>query len=344
MTGLRSTARRWMRRIKARARPNALILMYHRVADLGHDPLLLAVTPAHFAEHLTVLARHYRPLSLLDACQALQQDHLPRRSVVITFDDGYADNLYHAQPILQLHQWPATVFVTTGPLLEQYGFWWDELAGSCLTPGEMPSALCLTINGQERTWRISAEQTADWPAWNVLTAPWPSSRQALFRDLLALLRPLAHEEQQQVITALYQWRGQLPARSPTQRVLTTNELRELAAKDGIGVGAHTHRHPVLANLPASAQSMEIETSRERLKTILGRPITTFAYPFGSTADYTTDTCRLLEEAGVAAACTTRQDLVWAGTPRLQLPRMVVRDWSGEQFARTLAAWFAGAGA
>src|SRR5437667_6748579 len=90
---------------------DALILMYHRVTDTGPDPWSLAVSPQHFAEHLEVLRRRFRPVALREL-----QSRSPRRGprpVVLTFDDGYADNALTALSLLRSLDIPATVSVTS---------------------------------------------------------------------------------------------------------------------------------------------------------------------------------------------------------------------------------------
>ena len=65
---------------------------------------------------------------------------------MITFDDGYADVLHHAKPLLERHSVPATVFVATGAIGQRREFWWDELGGLFLQPGTLPEELELTVD------------------------------------------------------------------------------------------------------------------------------------------------------------------------------------------------------
>ena len=89
------------RRVKKRFSSRAVILMYHRVAELSSDPWSLAVTPTHFADQLAVLRKYGQPISLQQLVQAHENGRVPHRSIVLTFDDGYADNLLYAKPLLE---------------------------------------------------------------------------------------------------------------------------------------------------------------------------------------------------------------------------------------------------
>jgi len=87
---------------------NALILMYHRVADVDSDPFSLCVAPHHFSEHLEVLRKCARPVPLTKLAAEIRNGGIPPRSVVLTLDDGYADNLESAKPALERYgvgQW-----------------------------------------------------------------------------------------------------------------------------------------------------------------------------------------------------------------------------------------------
>ncbi len=94
--------------------PRLSILIFHRVTPEA-DPLFPNEMQARRFEVLcAMLARDYQVLTLARAVRLRQQARLPPRALVITFDDGYADNATHALPILQRHGLAATFFVSTG--------------------------------------------------------------------------------------------------------------------------------------------------------------------------------------------------------------------------------------
>jgi peptidoglycan/xylan/chitin deacetylase (PgdA/CDA1 family) len=92
------------------------VLMYHKVNDLTPNPT--TVPTGVFAEQMSLLERlGYTPVSL-DAVREhyLEGAVLPPRAVLITFDDGYRDNLENALPVLREHGYPAVLFVPVGYL------------------------------------------------------------------------------------------------------------------------------------------------------------------------------------------------------------------------------------
>ncbi len=108
-----------------------------------------------------------------------------RSLVAITFDDGYADNLYDALPLLEKHGLPATVFVCTGPVTQGAEFWWDTLERLLLWPTDLPLSLDIDIQGQACHWDLrdsadvperTSREHPDWRAWE----PPPTSRHALY--------------------------------------------------------------------------------------------------------------------------------------------------------------------
>jgi peptidoglycan/xylan/chitin deacetylase (PgdA/CDA1 family) len=94
------------------------ILMYHGVCPdhLAGAPWMPSYFTAleTFTRQMCFLKDRCRPMGLLEAVRALGGGHLPRGAVVVTFDDGYANNVTHAGPVLLHLGVPATIFVATG--------------------------------------------------------------------------------------------------------------------------------------------------------------------------------------------------------------------------------------
>ena len=138
-----------------------LILMYHRVAEVDSDPWGLCVSPRHFSEQLEVLTEYGTPLGLSRFIQALNRGRLPPRPIVVTFDDGYIDNLSHATPLLERYEVPATIFLVSGAMGRRREFWWDELERVLLQPGPLPKDLQLTIAGNLQSWSLGGATDYD---------------------------------------------------------------------------------------------------------------------------------------------------------------------------------------
>jgi peptidoglycan/xylan/chitin deacetylase (PgdA/CDA1 family) len=92
-------------------RPAIRILMYHRVTRLpGYDQL--TVTPERFEDQIAALKSRWHVVTLAEAVATLESGGPRAPTAVVTFDDGYLDNLVNALPVLRRHDVPATIFVT----------------------------------------------------------------------------------------------------------------------------------------------------------------------------------------------------------------------------------------
>jgi peptidoglycan/xylan/chitin deacetylase (PgdA/CDA1 family) len=113
------------------------------------------------------------------------------------------------------------------------------------------------------------------------------------------------------------------------RPLTLEELRDLASRPGVEIGAHTLSHPSLALLPAAEQERELRESRARLEEAIGRPVTLLAYPFGKPGDVTDETAGFARRAGYRAAFTTVPARLVPSSPAFALPRLTVHEGPAE---------------
>lgn len=307
-----------VRLVQNRLRPPVLILLYHRVTRLESDPQLLAVSPANFFDQMRYLKENF-------ALARLEEDwsRIDKPAVVVTFDDGYADNALEALPILEELQVPATFFVATGEIGGDREFWWDEVERLLLTERKYPSYLELQMDGKAGRWETAT----------------PSQRARCYQELLPLLRRDLPESRERQLERLRLWAGAGEPGRVTHRVISVEELCRLASSPQVTVGAHTVTHSSLSALTASRQREEIAGSKERLEELTGKPVELFSYPFGSRRDYTVETVSLCRESGFARTCSAFPGQWRAGTDLQQLPRQIVRDWDLETFKKQLSRFW-----
>jgi peptidoglycan/xylan/chitin deacetylase (PgdA/CDA1 family) len=230
--------------------------------------------------------------------------------------------------LLEHYDVPATVFLVTGYVGLKQEFWWDELERLLLQPGSLPETLRLTINSNTYEWRLREAARYSEDAYF-------SQRHSLYVSLWRLLRPLPESERRKIQDELLAWAGAEPAVRSTHRTLSREEVLTLGRGELIEIGSHTVTHPLLSALSPTAQREEIQRSKAELEQVVGRPVSSFSYPYG---DYTADTILLVREAGFACACTTDATVIGPGADRFQLPRIMVENWDGDEFARRLSPW------
>ncbi len=331
-------------RIRAALRrppPAGLVLLYHRVAPCASDPQLLAVAPERFDAQLARLNRIADVMPLRDLVDRAQRGRLPRRAIAITFDDGYVDNLLHAKPILGRHRLHATVFACSVICDEQQEYWWDTLDRALLRHAGSAN-LELPLGTTSMRLLVDGDPLAH-PRWSVLSAETPTSRHAAYRRLAGELKGLAPDARAATLAALLQQLGLDTAPAADARPLDRAELRALARGDTIEVGAHGRTHPQLSSLPPDAQREQVAGSRADLETWLERPVRCFAYPYGTKADYDDVSVAAVEAAGFECACSNFPGLLRnREAPRFEVPRMLVRDWSADDFTARVNAALGGA--
>jgi peptidoglycan/xylan/chitin deacetylase (PgdA/CDA1 family) len=315
--------KRVFRRLRRQFRPGAVVLLYHRVVSLPADPHSLAVSPSRFAQHLQYINQTCHPMRLVDLVEAVKQRSIPHRAAAITFDDGYSDNFIGAYPLLKSAGIPATIFVTSEQIGSPCEFWWDDLERLLLLPEHLPEHLQICIDGIEYERRLNS----------------PDARQRAYQELHKHLKPLAAYARNKILDELTSWADLEPEGRIDYRAVTASELVELAQSEYIDIGAHTRTHPKLSALSVDAQYAEIVGGRQRLETIIGGQVATFAYPYGTSQDFTDETTEIVRAAGFMAACTTTPGSLEAGDDLFRLRRCPIFDWPLETFKQQLELCF-----
>lgn len=288
------------------------ILYYHRINDIQNDRHFLCVSPENFEQQLKFLKRNYNILRFDEDWNQTDRD-----SIVITFDDGYMDNLTHALPILESECVPAAIFVSTGNMKNNCELWWDELDTVLFTGETFPKEFRLKDDIYGCRWDTATYKQKEncYKALHYMMKNW-----------------ITVEKRETWLKQLWQWRGMEKKLEPTHLTLTKDACRKLAMSKYIIIGAHTVNHPALAKLSYEQQENEIVDSVRDLEELLGCEINMFSYPFGSLGnDFNKETEEICKRVGIKKAATTTPGLWISGMGDYDIPRNCIKDWGIYEF-------------
>ena len=293
-----------------------LILIYHRVLA-APDPLRSRTVQApDFAAQMDLIASCFNVLPLSEALQRLESRALPARALSVTFDDGYADNLTVAAPIMRERGIRPTVFVATGYL--DGGLMFNDAITEALRAA--PERLDLADLGL-----------------GGLELPDVGARRATIRRLVGELKYRPAAERGALAAEIFRRAGATP---PRDLMLSTSQVRSLRDA-GVEIGAHTATHPILTRLSPEAAREDIARSRQVLEGILGDPVRLFAYPNGRPGeDYDARHVTMVRDLGFTAALSTAWGAAHAGSDPFQLPRVAPWDTSARRYAARLVRSYA----
>lgn len=292
------------------------VLLYHRVCRLDNDYLLLSVTPDNFYEQINFLKRDCRILTAEEFREIIiKRKRFPPRSVLLTFDDGYADNYYNAMPVLEALDVQAIFFISTGFVDKQVEFWWDKLENIIIQNGQRIKEI--NFNG----FYVKMESLKDGVD--------------AFNKIFPVLRNLNVADRGKLIN---EWaaKASLNLDRDAYRPMTWEELKQFKDSSSVVIGGHTVNHPSLGALSIPEQRFEIESSKKELERHLNTRIYYFSYPFGQAYDYTKNSKEICKDAGYEIAFANYPDRVTIISNRYSLPRFVIRDWNLSEFEKQSA--------
>jgi peptidoglycan/xylan/chitin deacetylase (PgdA/CDA1 family) len=309
------SAARCALRAEALRGPCLSILLYHRVLP-QIDPLFPGeVVAARFDAQLGMVARSFNVLPLADAVQRLREGRLPPRALAITFDDGYADNHDVALPILRRHRLSACFFVATSFL--DGGRMWNDTVIECV-----------------RRSRRDAVNLESFGLGN-FALDGPAQRRQAIDALLGVIKYQTVEQRVESIERLRVLCD--PGALPDDLMMRSDQVRGLHAQ-GMEIGAHTVRHPILSTLDAETVRREMLESRGQLEGLINAPVTLFAYPNGRPdKDYAASHVAIARDVGFAAAVSTANGVSTPGADLHQLPRFTPWDRHPGRWLGRLAA-------
>ena len=274
------------------------ILIFHRVHAVP-DPLFPFEPDAQrFESLMRFVAATFRVMTLGESIEHLARGTLPPRSMVITFDDGYADNAEVALPILQRLGLRATFFISTGFL--NGGRMWNDSVIECV--------------------RASSKESIDLAGFGLARQSLRTidDRRCCIDALLPRIKYLPLQERADGVVGLQHLCG--VGSLPGDLMMSTSQLQSLHAA-GMEIGAHTVNHPILKSVSATEAEREIGDGRHSLESILDTSVDVFAYPNGKPGkDYEAVHVEIVRKLGFRGAVSTEQGVGRAGDDLFQLPR------------------------
>lgn len=281
------------------------ILMYHSVTD---DPRRhayslgeLSYSTAMFRKHMELIANNYHPVGLDDVLRFVNGDNsLPPRPVVVTFDDGYADNADVAAPVLNHFGIRGVFYVTVESVNTGTPPWFALLRYAFST-------------SKQTIWTDSTGM--QWPLVS------PEQRNRAFLAACETCARSTGTAQKKMVQAL-ECKLDSSLSIQTERLMMTWAQARQLVRAGHIVGSHTMTHPNLAHVKDEEISLELAQSKEILERELAISALHFSYPGPSQRPHwNSRTVAFCRQAGYRSAVTTNSGPVRKGDDPLYLRRV-----------------------
>ncbi|HKO80326.1 MAG TPA: polysaccharide deacetylase family protein [Chitinophagaceae bacterium] len=327
----------WLNKIQKLIRPASPALMYHRISNCCVDPWQLTVSPVHFEQQLQILHKTGRVKSLSHFQSSFETNYDIRPFILLTFDDGYIDNFMHVKPLLEKYELPATFFIPSKYMGQDREYWWDELAFIFLEKKVLPPFLTIIIGEHLKQYDLKGEIHINTSlmklhtAWNANLNP-PSKRAQVYLAIWKMLSPLPFNHQEDIMAQIRTWAEVDAIPREGYRVMSADQVNQLAKIDLFSIGAHTHSHPALPEHSKEFQAEEMVKNKEALQKLTGTDVESLAYPSGLYNDVSIGVAKSL---GFKLAFTTNSQPLNCSPGPYQLGRYPVYDWSGARFSKQI---------
>jgi peptidoglycan/xylan/chitin deacetylase (PgdA/CDA1 family) len=296
----------------ARLRDNELtIFLFHGVVEehrhVVRNYLRKHIDRAWFSTILRELCAAGTPMSMDEVIEIGAAGRaFPPRAFAITFDDGFANNLTVAAPILDAAKLPATFYITTSFVQDNAMSWIDRIEW-CFE--ELPTV------SLRLPWNSAAVEAGD-----------AAAKMALLSDIRAHVKADDSIDVDAFVSSGFGQCGVEEVRStddPLDRKMTWPELRELASHERFSVGGHSHTHAILSFLDPPALAAELDTSLALLRERAGAGPRHYSYPEGLAHCYSPAVIAALRERGVVCCPTAEDGTNPPGTSLFGLKRVMV---------------------
>lgn len=269
------------------------IITYHRILDIPDrdsfpfDPTLIDAGVDQFRQQMRCISQDYDLITFDDVIRHLDVgEGLPKRPLLVTFDDGYDDIYKYAYPVLRDMNIAATLLLTTGYIGGTETFWYDWLAfimlntqADAIEVGDAREKLAL---GRSRAERMTALQ-----------------------HLMRRIGGMQNEARERFLQDVERGYGSVYSRQTDDikalsRPLSWDQVREMCG-GGMRIGSHTVTHPFLSKVDSERLYRELVDSKKHIEQETGLKASVLAYPNGQPDDYNASVRRAVRDAGYELA-------------------------------------------
>ncbi|MGR3174343.1 MAG: polysaccharide deacetylase family protein [Candidatus Scalindua sp.] len=269
------------------------ILMFHRVTDTFFDISLL-VKQKTFEECMKYITQSYPVISMDFLIQNFDKwENIPEDSFVITFDDGWIDFHDVAYPILSKLKIPTTIYLTTGFVSSECGYWQERL-NNLLIP------VLTNRNIFSKTDNIISIPEINLKLKDLISKS--EDTQIIFK-FIGYLKKFTHDNILKTISDLEESLKEhsiMISEDEHRSFVNWGKINSIKELD-ISFGSHTVNHMILTNEQTNVVKDEISKSREIIERETGRNVLHFCYPNGN---YNNDIKKIVSES-YKSACTTK---------------------------------------
>lgn len=246
------------------------VFMFHRVlpgqsAEYQNAEKEFTFTVEGFGQCLDFIQRHYQVVSQTDVTAHLNnQQRLPRRAGLITFDDGWRDTLLHALPELKKRSLPAVLFLATEVVDLQGNDWWQDVLVELTAQEDGLNRIEAALDSDKKSALVGRRQSAENHAFRL-------------RRVTASLAAMDESQRQAILQPLV-------SRLPGARQMLNRADLELL-RPWITIAGHGHSHAPLSHHPRASD--DLAACRAQLQAIGGED-TVMSFPHGAYDEATLD--------------------------------------------------------
>jgi peptidoglycan/xylan/chitin deacetylase (PgdA/CDA1 family) len=262
----------------------------------------ITVSPEAFEEQIQYFSKHFNTISMSTLVNCIQDRRpFPENALVLTFDDGYADN-YEAAQVLHKYRLTGLFYITAGCIESTEKFWVAELRHLL----EKTRHHRISIPVQDSMCTLSLSGSLE--------------REEAIRQLTRLIKSINIQTRENIREELWKQLDDVPE-FPRNIMLTWQKLKDMVVMK-MEIGGHTMTHCNLPNADIEEAWIEISTCKSLLEKQLGIEVKHFAYPNGGSVQHYNDSIKkLVYKAGFFSASTSKSGLVSFGSDLMELWRI-----------------------